>query len=321
MAGMFSAELAYRTVEFGGEAALRSARHVLHLDCSHGPASLVAHGAERLFAELGRRRPDLHVEHVRLWEAGTRSRIEYGLEHVRSKMAMLGGVHEPCVVLHGGLRGSPSEPGDLRRFAAIEELAAQVATARGLVVSAPMWNYSVPWVLKQYFSATPAGPLGLLGGGRPVVIVTSSGGAGGKDYLVPWLRDVAGMMGFDDATIQGEVAAAAARAAEALGGPGRAAEAAARVAAAAGHARGEEGPPVEEWDCERVLQWLRAQGGLSADALESMEAVGVSGELLLGASEDDWREEELGLEEADVARAVELQGRFRALAEGGAGAG
>ena len=39
------------------------------------------------------------------------------------------------------------------------------------------------------FTETSSGPTGLLGGGRPVVLLTSSGGVASKDYVTPWLLE------------------------------------------------------------------------------------------------------------------------------------
>jgi len=321
---MFSSELVFRTVKFD-EAVYRAARHILHVDASHGPASVVAHGTRSLFSALAASNPDLQIDHVRLWEDSVRRKMEYNLEHVKSKMAMIA--------------GSASDA-DVQRFGPLEELACQVASARGLVVSAPMWNYGAPWVLKQYFDCvlhpgltfreTPAGPQGLFGGGRPLILVTSSGGAVGKDYLTPWLLDVASMMGFDSPMVVSApnvahedrqllidgIARRAEEAAPHLVGalratciPGGAAvSTAADVAVALPQQHDSE--PMEEWGPDSVIRWLRLQGGVTEDGLESIEAARIDAELFSSAVEDDWRNEELGLEDPDVSRLLELQRLF-----------
>eukprot|EP00927_Polykrikos_kofoidii_P081551 TRINITY_DN7902_c0_g2_i1.p1 TRINITY_DN7902_c0_g2~~TRINITY_DN7902_c0_g2_i1.p1 ORF type:complete len:359 (+),score=76.90 TRINITY_DN7902_c0_g2_i1:183-1259(+) len=327
MAGMFASELRYRTARID-DAALRKARgHLLHIDASHGPESVVSHGAEALLAETCKLRPDVQPEHVRLWDSTSRAKMEYNLDHVRSKMASLAGKDTSV---------------DAAAFAAIEELAAQVATARGLVVTVPMWNFGVPWILKQYFDCIlhpgltfregAAGelPSGLLGGGRPLVIITSAGGSGVRDHLTPWLTDVSAMLGFTEATvisapnvahgerqrvldtIASDAAAASselvrlmprgdADASHAADGPGKCATAKAQGVA-------EAELVTQDWSCEKLIKWLREeQGGVSEDALESLEAGRVDGGLWHVASEDDWRNEELGLEDVDVLRLLELQ--------------
>lgn len=304
----FVAELAYRSLKVD-EAALRAARHVIHLDASHGPTSLIGQAASACFAELGKVRPDLQVEHVRLWEESTRRKMEYNLEHVRAKMSMLQGDRSETVS---------------KTFSDIEALAARVATAQGLIVSAPVWNFSVPWVLKQYFDCvlhpgltfveTPSGPRGLLGGGRPLLLLTSSGGSGVSDFVEPWIVQVGAMLGFDRFGVAAARNASKADREALLHSFSKDAEVSVRQLFS-----GEVRLPAEEkseeeiqMDCthEELLRWLQSQGGLSADALESIEAAQVGGELFLTASEADWSEDELGLSKEDIARLQELQAVF-----------
>lgn len=75
-------------------------------------------------------------------------------------------------------------------------------------------------------------------------------------------------------------------------------------------------PPIQEdeeveWGCDRLLRWLSSQGGVSKEALESLKCMRLDGALLLAASDDDWRNEELGLEDLDVARLIELRSQFK----------
>jgi len=326
--GMFSSELAFRSIKFD-EASAREARHVLHVDASHGPHSLVSHGSHALLTELQQSITDLEVQTLHLWEDAVRKNMDYNLKHVQAKLATL--------------KGEGSEE-DAQCFASIERLAMQALSARLLVISAPMWNYGPPWVLKQYFDCIlhpgltftekENGPQGLLGGGRSLVILTSSGGSAGKDYLTPWLVDVAAMIGFDSSMVIAapnaahkerkllvdEIEQTARQTAHnlqailsqpfstsnqqgsqvALGAPS--------TSPTRGQSQEDEGEsPPEEWTDLELLHWLRAQGGLSEDALESLQAAKVDGQLWCHASEADWQSEELGLEESDVARIVELQ--------------
>merc|ERR1712194_409664 len=66
----------------------------------------------------------------------------------------------------------------------------------------------------------------------------------------------------------------------------------------------------EQWPHDKLLRWLREQGGLSEDCLESVAAAKLEGQLFATASEDDWRNEELGLEDEDVAQVLLLQQKF-----------
>jgi len=76
-------------------------------------------------------------------------------------------------------------------------------------------------------------------------------------------------------------------------------------------------PPIQEdeeveWGSNRLLRWLSSQGGVSKEGLESLECMRLDGAMLLAASDDDWRNEELGLEEIDMARLIELRSQFQA---------
>lgn len=81
-----------------------------------------------------------------------------------------------------------------------------------LVISAPVWNFGIPSVLKAWidhvvraghtFSYGPDGPKGLLKGKR-VFVVTASGSVlsgGAFDFQEPYLRGVLGFMGLHDVT-------------------------------------------------------------------------------------------------------------------------
>eukprot|EP00928_Gymnodinium_smaydae_P035805 TRINITY_DN25131_c0_g3_i1.p1 TRINITY_DN25131_c0_g3~~TRINITY_DN25131_c0_g3_i1.p1 ORF type:complete len:176 (-),score=59.09 TRINITY_DN25131_c0_g3_i1:174-701(-) len=159
--------------------------------------------------------------------------------------------------------------------------------------------------------------------------------------MTPWLVDVASMLGFDKVEVVSSVNLVsqdrqqvvdvlrsnaqnvAQRLARGGGGGSDAADGArSSSAGAAADAGGDEGDEAdaegmvnEGWPPEQLLQWARQQGGLSEDALESLEAAQVSGELFLRAAADDWRDEELGLEDSDVERLLELQALQRQAKE------
>ena len=84
-------------------------------------------------------------------------------------------------------------------------------TATLVVVSAPMWNFSIPWHLKRWLDCVVQGRLtfefrdggyhGLLTG-RPAVLITTRDGsyAPGSEYAaldfhMPYLKTVLGLMG------------------------------------------------------------------------------------------------------------------------------
>lgn len=265
---------------------------------------MIGQAAAALLEKLKESEPDLEVRHVRLWDETLQ--MDYRLEHVRAKMAMLAG------------QASAEE---VSSFGHLERLCAELACARGLIVSAPMWNYGVPYVVKQYFDCvlhpgltfreTP-GPEGLLGNGRPLLLLTSAGGAAGKDHLTPWLLDVASMAGFDNAKVVSAVSVVSRARAEVL------AEMKLEVEKVAGHLL-RQGPFCDlgelEADCshEDLMAWLkRPRVGLSADALHTLESIRVDGQMFLSAQTSDWEDEEVDLAEADVAILVRLQAAFKA---------
>lgn len=87
-----------------------------------------------------------------------------------------------------------------------DELIDELKQADALVLTAPMYNFSVPSQLKAWidhvarvgvtFQYTENGPLGLLDD-RPVIIVTSRGGVYSteQDHQLPWLKQVLGFLG------------------------------------------------------------------------------------------------------------------------------
>jgi FMN-dependent NADH-azoreductase len=309
---MPAGELKYRTVTLNKDVLNSPGGHFLHLDASESSESVVAHGAKKLLGKLAELQPDVRIECLQLWDEGVRAKMDYNLAHVRAKMNLLSG---------------SAQQEDIARFAVIEELAMQIASARAIIVSASMWNYGAPWVLKQYFDCvahlgltfqeTPGGGKlhGLLGTGRPLVVITSGGGVGSIDHLTPWLRDVAAMLGFSRAVVVS--ATRSDNRQEVLDNIERDAEkAAADVVRLASEPAGlsDEVDEVElrglvgeDWGHEELLKWLLEQGGLSDDALDTLREVQVSGQHWYKASEADWQDEELDLQSSDIKRIVELQ--------------
>lgn len=86
-----------------------------------------------------------------------------------------------------------------------------------VIVSSPMWNFSVPYRLKHYidiiaqpgftFKYGPNGPEGLLAGKKLFIVTTHGGdyspesGADGFDKLRPYLKQIFAFMGISDQTL------------------------------------------------------------------------------------------------------------------------
>lgn len=91
-----------------------------------------------------------------------------------------------------------------------DELTDEFLSADMIVISTPMWNFSVPSVLKAWidhvsragktFSYSEKGPVGLATGKRAIVIVSSGGvhADGPRDFVAPYLRSVLGFLGITD---------------------------------------------------------------------------------------------------------------------------
>ena len=97
-----------------------------------------------------------------------------------------------------------------------DELTDELLAADTIVLAAPMWNFSVPSVVKAWidnisragktFSYGPEGLKGLAGG-RKVYVVTSSGSVFSEgpyvsyDLFVPYLKTFFGFIGITDVTL------------------------------------------------------------------------------------------------------------------------
>lgn len=99
-----------------------------------------------------------------------------------------------------------------KRWDALTRYTDQLHACDHLVVSAPMWNFGVPWMLKKWIDVVVQGRLtfeladgqyrGLLGGRGATLLSTRDGAYGpgtpfaALDFDVPYLRTVLGFMGF-----------------------------------------------------------------------------------------------------------------------------
>lgn len=122
---------------------------------------------------------------------------------------------EPVPMLDGeiasGLRGGDDlSERQLAALALSNELVAEIKAHDTIVITAPMYNFSIPTTLKSWidfiaragvtFTYTDTGPVGLIEGKR-AIIVTTRGGAhkgGTTDHVVPYLITVLGFIGITD---------------------------------------------------------------------------------------------------------------------------
>ncbi|WP_443945996.1 FMN-dependent NADH-azoreductase [Pedobacter sp. AW1-32] len=92
----------------------------------------------------------------------------------------------------------------------------QIMDADVLVIGAPMYNFSIPSVLKSWFDHiaragitfkyTSEGPVGLLTGKKAYIAVAtggvySSGPAAAYDFVTPYVKTILGFIGITDVTV------------------------------------------------------------------------------------------------------------------------
>lgn len=99
------------------------------------------------------------------------------------------------------------------KLALSDSLVADLQQASHIVIAAPIYNFSVPAVLKAWidmvararvtFRYTENGPEGLLKGKKAYLVVASGGVPLGSevDYASTYLRHVLGFLGIDDVTL------------------------------------------------------------------------------------------------------------------------
>lgn len=114
-----------------------------------------------------------------------------------------------------GVRGTAGTPAEQKARVLSDELIAELRAADTIVIGAPMYNFGVPTSLRSWFdhvlragetfSYSAAGPKGLLGGKR-VIVVESRGGlysegpAMAIDFQEPYLKHLFGFVGITDVT-------------------------------------------------------------------------------------------------------------------------
>ncbi|UTM58790.1 FMN-dependent NADH-azoreductase [Photobacterium sp. CCB-ST2H9] len=113
--------------------------------------------------------------------------------------------------LAGGLRGSDNLTQRQQETIALSnQLIEEIEASDTLIIGAPMYNFSIPTQLKNWFdliaragvtfSYTENGPVGLLTD-KKVIVVTSRGGmhqGNATDTMVPYLKTILGFVGMTD---------------------------------------------------------------------------------------------------------------------------
>ena len=113
------------------------------------------------------------------------------------------------------MRGMAHSPEEARAWRPVVETINHFKSADKVLVSSPMWNYGIPYRLKQYidvlvqpgltFSYDPTSGYSGLVTGRPLQLILARGGeypkgtdAAGLDHQRPYLELILGFIGFAD---------------------------------------------------------------------------------------------------------------------------
>ncbi|PSU34632.1 FMN-dependent NADH-azoreductase [Photobacterium lutimaris] len=114
----------------------------------------------------------------------------------------------------GGLRGGDNlNQKQQAALALSDQLIEEIKASDTIVIGAPMYNFSIPTQLKNWFDLiaragvtfkyTDTGPVGLLTG-KKVIVVTTRGGmhkGGDTDIMVPYLKTFLGFVGMSDVDV------------------------------------------------------------------------------------------------------------------------
>jgi FMN-dependent NADH-azoreductase len=171
---------------------------LFHLRCSPRAASESSAGAEAFVARFRQARPTWDIDVMDLWRE---TLPEFGGDALEAKYA----------------RQVGREFSDAQRdaFAVLERMAMRFALADRVLISTPMWNFGIPYKLKQWFDLIvqpgltfrfdPSQGYFPLLKNRPTVVILASGSdfvtgmnRGRIDMATPYLREVLRFIGVSD---------------------------------------------------------------------------------------------------------------------------
>ncbi|WLA68271.1 FMN-dependent NADH-azoreductase [Bradyrhizobium diazoefficiens] len=171
---------------------------LLHLSCSPRPDSESSAGARVFLDGFRQMRPDWDIDVMDLW----RERMpEFAGPIVEAKYARM--------------KAQAFDDAQRDSFAEAERMATRLSLAERVLISTPMWNFGIPYKLKQWFDIIvqpgltfrydPAsGYLPLLED-RPTIVILASGSdfvtgmnRGRTDMATPYLREALRFIGISD---------------------------------------------------------------------------------------------------------------------------
>lgn len=168
---------------------------LLHLRCSPRAGSTSSAAAEAFLTKFRQTRPSWDIDLQDLWRE---TLPEFDGAALEAKYARLDG------------RGFNDRERDA--FAVIERMALRFSLAERVLISSPMWNFGVPYKLKQWFDLivqpgltfafSPAEGYRGLVQDRPTIVILASGSdfvtgmhRGRVDMATPYLRDILRFIG------------------------------------------------------------------------------------------------------------------------------
>jgi FMN-dependent NADH-azoreductase len=171
---------------------------LFHLRASPRRESASSAGADVFIARFEETHPGWDVDTLDLWRESLPDFDGAALEAKYARQA-----------------GQPFNDPQRDAFAVIERMVVRLAIADRVLISTPMWNFGIPYKLKQYidlivqpgltFSFDPARGYSPLLSNRPTLVILASGGdfitgmnRGRTDMATPYLRDVLRFIGLRD---------------------------------------------------------------------------------------------------------------------------
>jgi len=171
---------------------------LFHLRCSPRAASESSAGAAAFVARFREARPSWDIDVMDVW----RKRLpEFDGDAMEAKYARLG--------------GRAFSDAQRNAFAELERMAMRFALADRVLISTPMWNFGIPYKLKQWFDLIvqpgltfrfdPAQGYFPLLKNRPTIVILASGSdyvtgmnRGRIDMATPYLREALRFIGVSD---------------------------------------------------------------------------------------------------------------------------
>jgi FMN-dependent NADH-azoreductase len=171
---------------------------LFHLRASPRPDSASGAGADAFVDRFNQTHPGWDIDTLDLWRESLPDFQGAALEAKYARQA-----------------GRTFNDRERDAFAVIERMVVRLAVADRVLISTPMWNFGIPYKLKQYidlivqpgltFSFDPNRGYSPLLQNRPTLVILASGGdfvtgmnRGRTDMATPYLRDVLRFIGLSD---------------------------------------------------------------------------------------------------------------------------